>query len=227
MKPYFQDSHITIYNADCRSMDELQKSWLSRAYIVNRCRQQVFDLQSTILRNRPEEGMEKQTRMPRPYNININHEVISASLAYKKAQKLVEQCTDNCDRCPVKVKCCTLWNEYACNITTGKCEYTFGAFQKRFKKIKAEKRALLKPAEGRRQMAKIATLIYYCVKCDSYFGSNGNLCPVCGNELETKAIINLNELGRVMQELQTPQGIINLLESFKSWVEQQWIGVSQ
>ena len=66
-------------------------------------------------------------------------------------------------------------------------------------------------------MASIATLIDYCPKCDSYFSSNVK-CPVCGNELESRALINLTELRTVMQKLQTPEGIVNLLESFKTWV---------
>jgi len=66
-------------------------------------------------------------------------------------------------------------------------------------------------------MGSIATLVYYCPKCDSYFSSNVK-CPVCGNELESRALINLTELRTVMQKLQTPEGIVNLLESFKTWV---------
>lgn len=62
----------------------------------------------------------------------------------------------------------------------------------------------------------IATLVYYCAKCDNYFTLPGK-CP-CGNEREARAVINLYELRTVMQKFQTPEGIVNLLESFKAWV---------
>ncbi len=67
-------------------------------------------------------------------------------------------------------------------------------------------------------MGKVATLIYYCPKCDAYFGSVGN-CPVCNTELKEKAVINVYELQQLMAKLQTPQGIVNLLESFSGWIE--------
>jgi len=68
-------------------------------------------------------------------------------------------------------------------------------------------------------VARIAILIHYCAKCNEYFQSDDNVCPVCSGEVESRAVINLDELRKVMQELQTPQGIVNLLESFKDWVE--------
>lgn len=68
-------------------------------------------------------------------------------------------------------------------------------------------------------MAKIATLVHYCTECDRYFASSVDWCTMCGKGLEGRAVVNLNELARVMQGLQTPQGVVNLLESFKTWVE--------
>lgn len=80
------------------------------------------------------------------HSYNINGETSVASLVHEEAQKWIEQqCTDNCDRCSVRAKCLTLWNEYACNITTGRGKYTLRSFQRRFDKIKAEKKALSKP----------------------------------------------------------------------------------
>jgi len=60
---------------------------------------------------------------------------------FEEAQKLVEQCTDDCDRCPVRTKCRALWDEYACNMNTGKGKYTLQGFQRRFGQIKREKSA--------------------------------------------------------------------------------------
>ena len=67
---------------------------------------------------------------------------------------------------------------------------------------------------------KIATLIYYCAKCDAYFAAPGE-CPVCGNVTETKAVINLYELKAVMRKFETPEGLVNLMESFKAWVNKE------
>ena len=76
------------------------------------------------------------------HSYNINSKVSVASSAHERARKWIEQqCTDNCDDCSVRVKCRTLWDEYACNITTGRGKYTLRAFQRRFNEIKAEKRS--------------------------------------------------------------------------------------
>ena len=76
------------------------------------------------------------------HTYNINCKVSVASSAHEQAQKWLEhQCADNCDRCSVRVKCRTLWNEYACNITTGRDKYILRTFQRRFSKIKEEKRS--------------------------------------------------------------------------------------
>lgn len=67
-------------------------------------------------------------------------------------------------------------------------------------------------------MSKIATLIYQCPKCHDFFGSPGE-CPVCGMELEAKAAINVYELQQLIAKLATPEGVVNLMESFKDWME--------
>jgi ribosomal protein L37AE/L43A len=67
-------------------------------------------------------------------------------------------------------------------------------------------------------MSRIATLIYQCPKCRGFFGSPG-ACPVCGTGLETKAAINVYELQQLIAKMATPEGLTNLLESFKEWVE--------
>jgi len=67
-------------------------------------------------------------------------------------------------------------------------------------------------------MSRIATLIYQCPKCCHLFGSPGE-CPVCGTGLETKAAINVYELQQLIAKLATPEGVVNLMESFKDWME--------
>lgn len=67
-------------------------------------------------------------------------------------------------------------------------------------------------------MSRIATLIYCCPKCDSVFGSPGK-CPVCETGLETKAAINVYELQQLIAKMATPEGVVNLMESFKDWIE--------
>lgn len=69
-------------------------------------------------------------------------------------------------------------------------------------------------------MGKIATLVHHCSKCNNYFNSEVGICPKCKFGLEAVAVINCYELQQLMAKLQTPQGIVNLLESFRSWVEQ-------
>ena len=86
--------------------------------------------------------MKREEKMTHPYNINC--EVSVASSTHEYAQKWLEhQCTDDCDRCSVRIKCRKLWNEYACNITTGRDKYTLQSFQEHFNKIKAEKKELI------------------------------------------------------------------------------------
>lgn len=65
----------------------------------------------------------------------------------------------------------------------------------------------------------IATLIYYCSKCNSYFSSPGN-CPVCQSDLEAKAAVNAYELGQLIKHLSTPEGITKALNSVKRWLEE-------
>lgn len=67
-------------------------------------------------------------------------------------------------------------------------------------------------------MSRIATLVYRCLDCGSFFGSPGK-CPVCKTELEPVAAINVYELQQLIAKMATPEGVVNLVESFKEWVE--------
>lgn len=64
----------------------------------------------------------------------------------------------------------------------------------------------------------IATLIYYCSKCDAYFGAPGT-CPVCQSWLETKACINAYELTQLIRRMATPEGLVHLVTNLKAWLE--------
>ena len=78
-------------------------------------------------------------------------------------------------------------------------------------------------------MGKIATLIQYCSRCDSYFSPEMGLgkrtgfgvrhCPNCGDELTPVAAVNAYELKQLIAKLSTPEGIVNLLENLRNWIE--------
>lgn len=70
-------------------------------------------------------------------------------------------------------------------------------------------------------MSRIATLLYYCPKCDEFFSSPGvfSECSICQSDLIPKAVINVYELQQLIAKLATPEGLTNLLESFRDWVE--------
>ena len=65
----------------------------------------------------------------------------------------------------------------------------------------------------------IAKLIYYCPKCDAYFGDLGT-CPVCQTELETKAVVNAYELTQLIRKMATPEGLVHLVTSLQAWLEE-------
>jgi len=69
-------------------------------------------------------------------------------------------------------------------------------------------------------MSRIATLIYQCPKCHDFFSSPG-VCPVCFTDLEPKAAINVYELEQLIAKMATPEGVVNLVESFKEWMEKR------
>ena len=64
----------------------------------------------------------------------------------------------------------------------------------------------------------IAKVIKYCPRCNDYY-EGGSLCLICQSPLEDVAIVNANELALLIGKLSTPEGIVNLLQSFKEWVE--------
>lgn len=68
-------------------------------------------------------------------------------------------------------------------------------------------------------MGKIATLIQYCSRCNSYFSPEVEHCPNCGDELSPVAVVNAYELKQLITKLSTPKGVVNLLENFRNWIE--------
>jgi len=56
----------------------------------------------------------------------------SASLAHQEARKMLDECADerhlsqdyDCENCSQRFECRNLWDEYGCNISTGKGQYT-------------------------------------------------------------------------------------------------------
>lgn len=69
-------------------------------------------------------------------------------------------------------------------------------------------------------MGKIATLITYCTRCHDFFEPELDLCPNCGQQLEPRALVNAYELKQLITKLSTPEGIVNLLENFRKWIEE-------
>ncbi|GAH87359.1 unnamed protein product [marine sediment metagenome] len=65
----------------------------------------------------------------------------------------------------------------------------------------------------------IAKIIYYCPKCDAYFGDPGT-CPVCQSGLEPKAAVNAYELGQLIKKMATPEGLVHLVTSLQAWLEE-------
>ena len=63
----------------------------------------------------------------------------------------------------------------------------------------------------------IATLVYYCSKCDIYQFQPG-ICPVCHSMLDTKALIDAYELKQLIHKLTTPEGIVRLVTALKAWL---------
>lgn len=65
----------------------------------------------------------------------------------------------------------------------------------------------------------VAGLIKYCPKCDEYYRKEESVCPVCGNDLEERAVVFIDELKKLFDELATPRGLVNLLGSFREWIQ--------
>jgi len=64
----------------------------------------------------------------------------------------------------------------------------------------------------------VAGLVLYCPKCDEYYKEE-LICPDCGGPVEKKAVVFIEELQKLFDELATPRGLVNLLVNFQKSIQ--------